>query len=83
MGVAVTHHLHLPAWESPAPVRSSLQATAGTPPATTRPGVSAADPPRYAMDLQVGHVDLDALSVGACGGVRSIRASAGPNPARS
>jgi RNA polymerase sigma factor (sigma-70 family) len=29
------------------------------------------------------HVDLDALSGGACGGVRSIRAPAGPNPARS
>ena len=30
-----------------------------------------------------GHVDLDALSAGAGGGVRSIRAPAGPNPARS
>ena len=41
------------------------------------------NPPRHATDPQAGHVDLDALSIGACGGVRSIRAPAGPNPARS
>ena len=48
-----------------------------------RTEMDAARLPRYATDFHAGHVDLDALSVGACGGVRSIRASAGPNPVRS